>query len=56
MIWFIADDQRNAEFGSPVHERFSVGAQDGCEQLEAYASDRLLTDQRFAPDVTAGKL
>jgi len=31
MIWIIVDDQRNAEFVRPVHERVSVGAQHRCE-------------------------
>src|SRR5262249_15883717 len=42
-----ADDQRNAEFVGPVHERLSAGAQDGCQCLEAHGGEGLLADERI---------
>jgi hypothetical protein len=45
-VTIIADDQRNAEFVGPPHERLSVGTQQGFQYLEANAGDRLLPDQR----------
>ena len=42
-----ADDQRNAEFVGPLHERRSVGTQHGFQYLEANAGGRLEPDQRI---------
>jgi hypothetical protein len=39
--------QRNAEFVSPTHDSLLAGMQQGCQYLEADASDRLLQDQRI---------
>ena len=42
-----ADDQRNAKFVGPVHERRSVGTQHGLQYPEANAGGRLEADQRI---------
>jgi len=39
--------QRNAEFVSPTHDSLLAGMQQGCQCLEADASDRVLQDQRI---------